>query len=251
MFRNLVSAFAICIMLPVLAKAQDFTLSTAPELAESGFLKFIMPRFSLKTRVRPHLQTGVTEADAFWDAESGAPVMQGLGQIFYLRIADVDTPAGKKAQRFADWLSSDVGRRTIEQFTLNDAVVFSNVQVAVAVEQTVVFKGNAERGEKLAFTNCARCHVIGTRNRMKGIGSTPSFGLMRGLPDWQERFMTFYVRPPHPAITQIEGITEPFDPARPPTIQPLILTQAEVEDILTFVATVEPVDLGAPLIEHQ
>ena len=37
----------------------------------------------------------------------------------------------------------------------------------------------------------------------------------------------------------------------PPTILPLILTEAEVEDILTFAATVEPVDLGAPLLEHQ
>lgn len=251
MFRNLVSAFAICIMLPAMAKAQDFTLSTAPELAESGFLKFIMPRFSLKTRIRPQLQTGATDADAFWDTQSGTPVMQGLGQVFSLRITDVDTAAGQKALRFADWLSSDVGQRTIEQFTLNDAVVFSNVQDTALVQQDIVFNGNAQRGEKLAFDNCARCHVIGTRNRMKGIGSTPSFGLMRSLPDWQDRFMTFYVRPPHPAITQIKGITKPFDPDRPPSILPLILTTTELEDILTFAATVAPVDLGAPLLEHQ
>lgn len=233
-----------------MAKTQDFTLSTAPELAESGFLKFIMPRFSLKTRIRPKLETGVSNAEVFWDAENGKPVMQGLGQTFFLRITDADTAAGQKAQRFADWLSSDVGRRTIEQFTLNDAVVFSNIQAEISVQQAAVYEGDVGRGEKLAFSNCARCHVIGTRNRMKGIGSTPSFGLMRGLPDWQERFMTFYLRPPHPAITQIKGITEPFDPEHPPTILPLILTEAEVEDILTFAATVEPVDLGAPL-EHQ
>jgi mono/diheme cytochrome c family protein len=250
-FRNLVSAFAFCILTPAVVQAQDFTLSTASVLAENGFLKFIMPRFSLKTRVRPELRTDVTNADAFWDTKGGTPVMQGLGQVFYLRIPDVDTSAGQKARRFADWLFSDVGRRTIERFTLNGAVVFSDVQANVVVQSTVEFDGNAARGETLAFENCARCHVIGTRNKMKGIGSTPSFGLMRGMPDWQDRFTTFYVRPPHPAITQIEGITEPFDPARPPTIQPLLLTQTDVEDILTFVATVDPIDLGAPLIEHQ
>ncbi len=232
-------------------QAQDFTLSTASELAESGFLKFIMPRFSLKTRIEPRLETNANRAEVFWDTDSGHPVMQGMGQVFYLRIGSSETPEGQKAQRFADWLASDVGLRTIEQFSVDGEQVFYIIEPETITETEVVFTGDIDRGETLSFTNCARCHVIGKRNLMKGIGSTPSFGSLRGLPDWQERFMTFYLRPPHPAITQIKDITEPFDPAHPPTIKPLVLTERELEDILTFAASVEAVDLGAPLIEHQ
>ncbi len=63
--------------------------------------------------------------------------------------------------------------------------------------------------------------------------------------------MTFYLRAPHPAMTQIKDITEPFDPAHPRPIEPLVLTESELEDILTFAASVEQVALGALLIEHQ
>ncbi len=253
MLRNLILVFAVCLVNPVMATSQgkDFILSTAPELEETGFLQFIMPRFSLKTGIRPRLETKAATADAFWDTEGGQPVMEGLGRSYFMRVANPNTPAGQKAQRFADWLASEIGQRTIEQFKIDEMAVFSFVQPKASPLREIVFEGDVVQGEILAFKNCARCHEIGTRNLMKGIGSTPSFGLLRGLPDWQERFMTFYLRLPHPSITQIEGITEPFDQARPPTIHPLLLTEAEVEDILTFVATVEPVDLGAPLVVYQ
>ena len=232
-------------------QAQDFTLSIDSVLEDSGFLQFIMPRFSLKARIKPRLETNVNRAELFWDTDSGRPIMQGMGQVFYLRTGDLKTPEGQKAQRFVDWLASDIGLRTIEQFTIDGAQVFSIVKIEIIAKTEAVFTGDVVRGEALSFTNCARCHVIGKRNLMKGIGSTPSFGLLRGLPDWQERFMTFYLRPPHPAITQIKDITEPFDPVHPPTIKALALTESELEDILTFAASVEPVDLGVPLIEHQ
>ncbi len=252
MYRKLILTLAAS-LLPgfIVAQTPDFSLSAAPELQDSGFLHFIMPRFSLKTGIRPALEANNPDAELFWNTESGQPVMQGLDQVFYLRFADRDTAETQKAQRFADWLTSETGLRTIEQFTLDGIQVFTAVQTEIALPPEVVFTGDVARGEDLSFANCARCHEIGTRNLMKGIGSTPSFGLLRGLPDWQERFATFYVRLPHPSITQIEGITEPFDPARPPSIIPLTLTSADLEDILTFVATVEPVDLGAVLQEHQ
>lgn len=254
MFRLVATIATVASLLPLVAQAQDpdFTLSTAPALRESGFLQFIMPRFSLKTRIRPVLETDGTNAEAYWDTQGGQPVMEGRGQIFYLRLAARDTPESKKAQRFADWLMSEIGQRTVEQFRVEGLPVFRVISAKTASVEDITFQGDVGRGENLAFANCARCHEIGTRNLMKGIGSTPSFGLLRGLPDWQERFMTFYLRPPHPPITQIEGITEAFDLARPPTIVPLLLTDTDVEDILSFVAgSVEKVDLGAPLVVHQ
>ncbi|MCF6305881.1 MAG: hypothetical protein L3J33_10980 [Rhodobacteraceae bacterium] len=233
------------------AQEPDFTLSSPVALVDSGFLGFVLPRFSLKTGVRAEILPDTEPADISLNTQSGVPVMQGLGQQYFMMVEGQNTAQPQNAQRFADWLVSEIGKRTIEQFTLDGAQVFTASRVEVQGVAPIIFEGDAKRGEALSFTNCGRCHVIDPRNPMSGIGSTPSFGLIRGLPDWDERFMTFYLRAPHPAITQIEGITDPFDPARPVSIFPLSITQTEMEDILTYVSTIKPVNLGAPLVEHQ
>jgi len=99
-------------------------------------------------------------------------------------------------------------------------------------------------GQKAAIFNCGRCHVIPGGNPYGSIGSTPSFAVMRSYKDWKDRFEAFYTEPPHPAITQIEGVTEPFDPSRPSPIAPMVLTEAEVTAIMEFVETIEPKDIG-------
>ncbi len=85
---------------------------------------------------------------------------------------------------------------------------------------------------------------------MKGIGSTPSFGALRALGNWRERFETFFARNPHPAIVQLEGVTPPFAAATPPPMAPVVITRAQFDDILSFVEALTPADLGAP-IRHQ
>ena len=102
-------------------------------------------------------------------------------------------------------------------------------------------------GEKLALVHCGRCHVIGERNRMGGIGSTPSFPVMRNLEDFEDRMRAFYALRPHPAFTQIEGVTEAFPIDRPSPIHPVKLTPDEVEQIVDFALTVPPADLGPDL----
>lgn len=253
MFRPVITGifFGALIAVPSVAQERDFTLSSPQILEESGFLQFLLPRFSLKTGVGIDLQVDAPQAEAIFNTETGIAVMAGLDSRWFLTLDNGENDRTRMAQRFADWLVSDIGQRTINQFTLDGTQVFTAAEVEEIVEQEIVLLGDVSNGEVLAFTNCARCHEIGTRNLMKGLGSTPSFGLLRGFPDWQERFSTFYLRAPHPAITQIEGVTPPFDPAHPPTIEPLYLTKEAVDDILTFVATVTPLDLGAPLVEHQ
>lgn len=102
-------------------------------------------------------------------------------------------------------------------------------------------------GEKLTLLHCGRCHVINERNRMGGIGSTPSFGALKALADWRAKFEGFWFQPPHKAVVQIEGVTEPFHPERPSPIATVELTEAEVETILRFVETIEPKNLGAEI----
>lgn len=102
-------------------------------------------------------------------------------------------------------------------------------------------------GEKLTLFNCGRCHVINEKNKYGGIGSTPSFGALRTLEDWEDRFNTFFALPPHPAFTQVEGVTEPFPINRPSPIHPMELTLQQLEIITEFARTIPPKDLGGEI----
>lgn len=70
---------------------------------------------------------------------------------------------------------------------------------------------------------------------MGGIGSTPSFPLLRRMDDWRERFETFYARRPHPVHVRVEGIPKWAD--LPPNAAEFRLTLQDVDDILAFVET--------------
>ena len=99
-------------------------------------------------------------------------------------------------------------------------------------------------GEKLTLVHCGRCHVINERNKYGGIGSTPSFAAIRTLEDWEDRMRSFFALAPHPAFTQVEGITEPFPVERPSPIHPVALTEAEIDVITEYTRTIAPKNLG-------
>lgn len=102
-------------------------------------------------------------------------------------------------------------------------------------------------GEKLTLLHCGRCHVVSERNRFGSIGSTPSFAALRNASDWEDRFRAFYALNPHPAFTQVPGITPPFAIERPSPIHPVVLTPDEIETIIDYARTIEPKDLGAEI----
>ncbi|MBA5775823.1 hypothetical protein H2509_01640 [Stappia sp. F7233] len=94
----------------------------------------------------------------------------------------------------------------------------------------------AARGEEIAELHCSRCHVVSPENRMTGISSTPSFMiLISALPDWHERFASFYARLPHPAHVRFED-DAPRPEDLPATTKEVIL---KVEDIDAIVAYAE------------
>lgn len=222
--------------------AQDALGLAAPaEIVDTGLLKHILPRFSLKTGVRIRARDAGELALA--PAPPGTPVFRGARTTWHLRHGG---EAG--ARRFEDWLTSDIGKRTVEGFApANGAPPFStSFEVAAAAEETV-FEGDAARGETLAHRHCGRCHVVSAANRAKGIGSTPSFGVLRSLRDWSDRFEAFFALRPHGAFTQVAGVTEPFPPDRPSPIVPVEMTLEEVAAILAYVSKIPAADLGAPL----
>ncbi len=219
-------------------------LQASDVLQDTGLLKHMLPRFSLKTSVRVQR---VPDAGDLRLAETGdLPVLQGGGQVFYLTVLR-ETP---EARRLADWLLSKVGQRTIEAYKRDGRAVFQGAAGLVVVAAEAPPEGDAVAGEKLSYRLCGRCHVVGDRNRMKGVGSTPSFALMRSFPDWRRRFEAFFVLRPHPSFTQIEGVSEPFPQSAPPVISPLRMSVDDLDALVAFVATVAPADLGAPLV-HQ
>ena len=172
----------------------------------------------------------------------GVPVFAGLDKIWSVTGSKAAGP-----DLFMEWLLSEIGKRTIESFKLDSVAVFTAQVKDQKVAPVLAFEGDLVQGEALSLAHCGRCHVINETNRMKGMGQTPSFALMRTFDDWDNRFATFFVLNPHPSFTQIAGITESFAAHLPPAIVPLEITQAEIDHILSYVATITPADLGAPL----
>ncbi len=222
---------------------ESLGLAAPGDITQSGILKHILPRFSLKTGVRVVADENGTMALS--EYPPGKPVFEREGVVYYLRIGN-----DPRQEKFRDWLLSDIGKRTIESFVPSQGEPFSASVTTASAEETQQISGDAVLGETLSLNHCGRCHVIGPQNRMNGLGSTPSFAVLRTLPDWSERFQRFYALNPHPAFTQIDGITAPFAPERPSPIHPVHITQDELEAILAFVSVVRAADLGAPL-QHQ
>ncbi|SFO84734.1 hypothetical protein [Tranquillimonas alkanivorans] len=241
----LLRAAATCaaLWLPLGAAAESFTLSAPAALDDKGFLQYLLPRFTLKTGNR--IERADEGAELALVAEPpGTRVFRDGERVWRLRG---DGDADGAAADFADWITSDIGIRTIESFAPDGTPVYSATFEEEETEAAVEYAGDPDEGEDLSLALCGRCHVVGARNRMKGLGSTPSFGVMRTFPDWEGRFLAFFALKPHGAFTVIEGVTPPFDDALPPPIAPVEMTLDELDAIVAFVAGMEPADLGAPV----
>lgn len=237
----------ILTLLPGLAMADDkqVVFYAPPALIESGLIKHIAPRFSLKTQVRVEIVDDPAQAEVVLGTD-GRALFSGLGQTWHV---DVRSDA-KGAQRFADWLTSQVGSRTIQSFAPEGETLFTEPRLQKTVVAEVEMTGDAVAGQEASWTKCGRCHVTERDRGGFGIGSTPSFFVMRSFEDWQSRFAGFYTLRPHAAFTQLEGVTDPFPIDRPSPIAPIELTLDDLEAILAYVAVLDPADLGEPLI-HQ
>lgn len=230
----------------VVADERKFRLYAPPALIESGVLKYMLPRFSLKTQVRIDLVDDPAQADASFGTE-GIAVFQGLGQRWHFAVPDGGHPG---ALRFGEWIGSEVGRRTVVGFEVDGTALFSLPSQDQAAAEAATYDGDAVAGRIKARGLCGRCHVVVAADRMNAIGSTPSFFALRSLGNWEDRFAAFFALNPHPAFTQVEDVTDPFPVDRPSPIVPVALTLDDLEAIIAYVAALEPADLGAPL-DHQ
>ncbi|WP_299866394.1 hypothetical protein [uncultured Roseobacter sp.] len=239
--RRILRALACVVLLPTTLGAEDLRLAVPEALEATGLAQYLVPRFSLKTSVRIARVGPDAEAEMRF-TRGGTAVFEGPQQRWGL-----EHDGDPRAVRFLDWLKSDVGKRTIESFKAEDGTTYSAALTQAKVEVEVSFDGDRRKGEALSLSLCGRCHVINESNRMNGMGSTPSFRVLRGLSDWDRRFANFHLLNPHPSFTQIDGVTDPFDPTLPSPIVPVELTVDDLEAILAYVSGVAPADLGAPL----
>ncbi|HUS95577.1 MAG TPA: hypothetical protein VMX97_02440 [Hyphomicrobiaceae bacterium] len=107
----------------------------------------------------------------------------------------------------------------------------------LALAGPVAADGDAVSGRKISEQHCSRCHVIGDYNKYGGIGSTPSFqGIVKYMPDYRERFATFFSRRPHPAFLTIKGQRRPM-PHLPPNAVPVTLPDTALADLVAFAET--------------
>lgn len=236
---------AMLIALPLSAVAEDrlVRLAAPQVLVDTGVFKYILPRFSLKTQVRVQL-VAEGEAPQITFGADGRPLFQQGDTVWSMTVHDAAHPGTK---RLADWLTGEIGQSTILAYAPEGEALFSPPQAQAREAVVVTFDGDAGLGHKVARSKCTRCHVVDEETRGAGIGSTPSFAVLRSLGDWQDRFQIFYVLNPHPAFTIVEDVTPPFDESRPSPIVPIELTLDEVEHVLAYVAAMAPADLGAPL----
>lgn len=243
--RDLIAAACLWMVaflpLGALHAQENLTLSAPEPLWDNGFLKHLLPRFSLKSGVRFD-RVDQNGAVAFTKGGDGFRALELDGVLYRLSVADPNEPRG---QKFLAWLQSDIGKRTLLAFNKEGRPVVAIPGKPVVAKVEIAPSGDALKGERLALIHCGRCHVVSDKNRMGGIGSTPSFAAMRNLDGWRGRFEAFFTLNPHPSFTQIPDVTEPFDPMRPPMIAPIELSLDDVAAIAAYAASVEVMDLGS------
>ena len=244
--RSLAAAFLLFAGSANLASAADdrqFRLSVPDALVESGLMKYMLPRFTLKTQVRVELVSPGQAAEVAI-GETGTPVFAGMGRTWSI---DVLAPKHKGASRFAAWIADTTGQSAITGFKIDGNQPFALPVAEEEIAEDQVYDGDRLRGQRVSRVHCGRCHVTARGDEGLGIGSTPSFFALRTFEDWDVRFSSFYVLKPHGAFTQIEDVTMPFPEDRPSPIAPMELTLDDIDAILAYVASIEPAALGAPL----
>ena len=248
LIRTLTASFFLftAAVLPAGADDRLVRLAVPDAVNESGLMKYMLPRFTLKTQVRVEVVSPGEPADAAI-GDTGMPVFTGVGRTWSIEVLASEHEG---VARFAAWITDATGQRAIEGFTVD-----GNQPFTLPIEDTkgvkeVVYDGDRLRGKQVSRTHCGRCHVTAKDDENLGIGSTPSFSALRGFEDWDVRFAGFYQLKPHGAFTQIKEVTEPFPEDRPSPIAPMELTLDDIGAILAYVAGIEPATLGAS-IKHQ
>ena len=212
-----------------------------------GLVDYLIPRFTLKTRVRFDRVIDNGDLSFTVNPHEGAVSIFKLvgGRTGYLTAtaAALEDPS---YERFRDWLLSPPGRATIADYREDDRTIAEPVDVKAKAAISVVIVGDLDAGKILSVSHCRRCHKVDRADKYSGMDSSPSFHAMRSFDDWFVRFSIFYTVSPHKALIQVAGSGIDQNPDLIP-IAPIKLTFNDINDIVAFVHSLEPLDLGKPV----
>ena len=226
----------------------EITIEFPEELLMIEFEKYLLPRFKFKTRINVLVNKDGNSFDAKLGIfPTGLEVFSDLnGFIYKLETKTTNKERLHRLETFVSWLTSPTGVMAIEDFSIEGAQVFKAVKNLEEKEDAEIFDGNIASGLRVSQKHCKRCHVVDD-NAFAGIGSTPSFHAMRTFDDWQERFTAFWTVSPHLNVISITEVYEAGSKSVPTTIAPIELSLEQIDDILAYVASIKPKDLGKPI----
>ena len=213
-----------------------------PELVQ-----YVIPRFSLKTRIRFDQVESAGDIQLVTERpETGAEVLKLVsGETVYITAVG-GAVESSDYRAFVDWLVSEPGRATIADFELDGQQIAIPTAADEAAPIEMVIVGNLDHGRELSRDHCRRCHKVDRADKYAGIDNAPSFHAMRSFDDWHIRFSTFYAVSPHKALISVEGSGIEKNRALI-TIAPIDLQMDDVNDIVAFVHSLTPLDLGKPI----
>lgn len=227
--------FALATSASAQSDDRTFRLAVPADLVDSGFMAFVLPRFSLKTSRRAELTSDAPDAVI---GSEGVPLFARGGVVYALAMPTENA----NARAFLDWLQSTAGQSAITGFVPLSGAPYTTV-AAAPVADPIIFDGDIAKGLAVAEAHCTRCHTVSPGDR-SNIASTPSFMALRALPDWDQRFAAFFALNPHPAFMRVEGLSPAFDPSRPPSMIPIVISEDEMRNVQAYAASLTPAELG-------
>jgi len=227
------------------ANSEGILVHFPEELKMIEFDKHLLPRFKFKTQIAIKNSDEEDSHDVLIGIiEKGQPIFSDLnGFLYRLEIITLDEDKRKKAEKFMTWLTSPSGIAVIEDFSIDDTPIFKGIKHQKEEKIVMNFAGNITSGLSLSQVHCKRCHVV-DNNAFAGIDSSPSFHALRSIKNWEEKFRAFWTVSPHLSVISITDIYEAGSSRSPVTMVPIELNLSEVEDILAYVASIKPKELG-------
>jgi hypothetical protein len=237
-----------CVIALAMGLNSAFALSLSHEtVIPSELVQYVVPRFSLKTRIRFDQVESSGDIQLVTERpETGAEVLKLVsGETVYITAVG-GAVESSDYRAFVDWLVSEPGRATIADFELDGRQIAIPTAADEAAPIEMVIVGNIDHGRELSSDHCRRCHKVDRADKYAGIDNAPSFHAMRSFDDWYIRFSRFYAVSPHKALISVEGSGIEKNRALI-TIAPIDLQMDDINDIVAFVNSLTPLDLGKPI----
>ncbi len=160
-----------------MAQDRSITVYALETIVKKGFLKYILPKFSLKHSIFVGVSQDRGQEDTIFHILKGSNTsFSNCLRCVFLSLQEKDK--SEFAEAFKDCLTSKVGENAIKSFTFENGVIFPTEFQADVMQTEIAFLIDTTLGHQLATQNCGRCQAIVETKLKKTIGSIPSFAAL-------------------------------------------------------------------------